>query len=293
MLKKKVHNPEKQFRKLTQQYFALFNNLTNCTNEHNMRLLLKRHNKVIKRIGQDQLNQEKLLAVNHLELILQDLQKKKENEFGISIDQETPVNSVNLEEKSARSSPLVTNMKALHTESDSLVQNELDVAQNNYKKADSEIEEKISTPTLPQITKSKSLGLSIDFNQTMPEQSYLKPSQANYEEMLAWLDKQGTIGKGLSQVLIRLHNGVQHRWNPYWRSSSEKLNKILDALNNLSSNVSLANELDNKDSELYQAINMPRIMARFSLFDGACGIKHSKSLQKIEALDNDLQTPTF
>ncbi|WP_131783582.1 hypothetical protein [Legionella gresilensis] len=289
MSKKKIHtnSPEKQFKKLTQQYLNLMDNLTRCKSERSMKALLKQHTKVVKRIGQDQLNQENLIKVQSLDFILQKLKESKAKEFGISIEQETLAPSIVTEEKPTLASSELTKTEVLNVEPDAIIQNEPDIAANYYEN-DENIEK--NAASLLQIANIKNLALNIGFNQSKTiEQNTAKPEKANYEEMLAWLNSQGTIGERLGQVLARLHNGARHRWNPYWKNSSDKLEKILDALNNLSPAESLADELDNKNTELYQAINIPRLRSRFSLFNGACGVKPSKSLQKIEALDNDLQ----
>ncbi|STX50322.1 Uncharacterised protein [Legionella busanensis] len=293
MSKKKLHtnSPKQQFNKLTQQYLSLMDNLTRCTNERSMKILLKQHIKVVKRIGQDQLTQENLIQIQNLDFILQKLKEFKAKEFGISIEQEalSPIT----EEKPTLASSVLTKTEDLNVEPDAIKQSEPNMAAANYNEGSNHAEN--NPETLLQTSRIKNLTLNIGFNQSLPiEQRLQKPEKANYEEMLAWLNNQGAVGEGLSQVLTRLHKGTQHRWNPYWQNASDKLNKILDALNNLSPYDSLANELDDKNSELYQAINMPRIKNHFSLFRHVCGVKPSKSLQKIEALDNDLQgSPTI
>ncbi|WP_419420069.1 hypothetical protein ACNVED_01875 [Legionella sp. D16C41] len=283
MTKKKNNNePEKQFKNLKKQYQRDYDGLFDCRSAHAMQQLIKRHNRRIKSIGQDKLAPSQVLVINELKERYQALQENKKIELGIIALPQVAYNENlcaeidnNQPTKSPSQQPIANvSEKPLPTQSPS-------------KQFVPSLGLEQDTAKIAILAKNKRADLAL---QPILNESNERP--ANYEEMLAWLKTKGLTGNSLYQVLDRLHHGASHRWNPYWQNSQKKLNSILSALNNLEPTVSLAVEMGNKESELYQAVNMKRISC-FTFFSGGCGADVSKSLQIVEDLSNNLQTSSI
>lgn len=105
---------------------------------------------------------------------------------------------------------------------------------------------------------------------------------------LTKLKNAGTAGNTLIQVIIRLKDGSDNKWNPYWVNSGVKLQAILSAIMKMPYEVSLETQLEDKNSELYKAINWQRITStKFLSFFGLTD--KTKSLLEIE--ENNPKTP--
>lgn len=79
-----------------------------------------------------------------------------------------------------------------------------------------------------------------------------KAIQTNSSQPSSW--KAQKSWQQIKTAMECLEEGTKS-WNPHWITSGRKLEKIEQALNELSPNVNNANELENKDSKLYQAVN--------------------------------------
>ena len=96
-------------------------------------------------------------------------------------------------------------------------------------------------------------------------------------------------------MMSRLKEGQNNYWNPYWMNSGTKLKNIIAEFEALPPTEMLDEVLNNKESNLYKAVNQPRLSVL--TFLGAFGINHSKSAQMVEedALvddsDNDMGYP--
>ncbi|MFC3908217.1 hypothetical protein ACFORL_03900 [Legionella dresdenensis] len=90
-----------------------------------------------------------------------------------------------------------------------------------------------------------------------------------------------TQRNALLKMLLRLEEG-QKSFSPYWKNSKDKLTHIVKAINNIQGELDLGKELGNKNSELYQAINMARLLP-FTLFGGKAAYNKAHSLIALEA----------
>lgn len=105
---------------------------------------------------------------------------------------------------------------------------------------------------------------------------------------LTKLKNAGTAGNTLIQVINRLKDGSDNKWNPYWVNSGVKLQAILSAIMKMPDEVILETQLEDKNSELYKAINWQRITStKFLSFFGLTD--KTKSLLEIE--ENNPKTP--
>lgn len=103
------------------------------------------------------------------------------------------------------------------------------------------------------------------------------PLPLSYEEKL---QKCGITGKSILVGIARLLEGSKSNYNPYWMGSSKKGNAIIDAINQLDSNINeaqLQSLVNTPDTLLYNALNIQRITP-LTLF-GAIGWNNAQSLQ--------------
>ncbi|KTD47975.1 hypothetical protein Lqui_2239 [Legionella quinlivanii] len=113
--------------------------------------------------------------------------------------------------------------------------------------------------------------------------------QTNYEKATAILNNQGKIGNTIKNLITRLAEN-QNSWNPYWRNSSAKMELIINAVLNLEEGSDFASILNDKQSELYTALNMQRLLPVTVL--GNLGFYHAKSAIRAEnelAKHNDIK----
>ncbi|KTC88029.1 MULTISPECIES: hypothetical protein [Legionella] len=101
---------------------------------------------------------------------------------------------------------------------------------------------------------------------------------------------QGEVGEKLIAVMDRLALG-KNSWNPYWIGCSAKLDAIISAIENLEKTSSdtefcqnIIDASSDQDSELYRALNIPRI-SRVT-FWGQFGYERSKSLIAVQETCN-------
>ncbi len=100
------------------------------------------------------------------------------------------------------------------------------------------------------------------------------------------LQEHGEAGQIVIKSLLRLKQGQDQYWNPYWMNSGVKLNQIADAVNKLPQDANLDDIIKDENSELYQALNMHRLSP--ITFLGQLGFYHSKSIQAVtEQLDKE------
>lgn len=103
---------------------------------------------------------------------------------------------------------------------------------------------------------------------------------SDYDKAITILNNQGKIGHMVINLIDRL---AEHRnsWNPYWYNSSEKIQLIISAVLNIGKGDDLASILNDKQSELYTALNMQRLLP--VTFLGHLGFYHAKSAIKVDS----------
>jgi hypothetical protein len=100
------------------------------------------------------------------------------------------------------------------------------------------------------------------------------------------LKEHGDAGQIVIDSLLRLKQGQDQFWNPYWMNSGAKLKQIIDAVDLLPQDKSLSELLKDEKSDLYQALNTHRLSP--ITFLGQLGFYHSKSVQNVhEQLDKN------
>lgn len=87
------------------------------------------------------------------------------------------------------------------------------------------------------------------------------------------LEAYGVVGKEIIKSMNRLKKGQQNHWNPYWMNSGKKLERIINAVEH---NQNLEQILADRNSKLYKALNIQRLIP--VTFFGSCGINQAKSL---------------
>ncbi|KTD31610.1 hypothetical protein Lmor_2486 [Legionella moravica] len=97
-----------------------------------------------------------------------------------------------------------------------------------------------------------------------------------YRALLA-LNTHGEAGKIVIDAMMRLKQGQDQFWNPYWMNSGEKLKEIIDAVETLPQDTSLSDAIKDEHSRIYKALNMHRITPL--TFLGRLGFYHTKSVQ--------------
>ncbi|WP_133140046.1 hypothetical protein [Legionella genomosp. 1] len=112
--------------------------------------------------------------------------------------------------------------------------------------------------------------------------------KTHYDKAIAILNNQGTIGNTIINLINRLAEH-QNSWNPYWRNSNAKVELIINAVLNAEKGRDFASILNDKQSELYTALNMQRLLPVTIL--GNLGFYHAKSAIRAEnelAKHNDI-----
>ncbi|RAP37840.1 hypothetical protein B1207_02285 [Legionella quinlivanii] len=112
---------------------------------------------------------------------------------------------------------------------------------------------------------------------------------SNYDKAIAILNNQGKIGNTIINLITRLAEN-QNSWNPYWRNSNAKMELIINAVLNAEKGADFASILNDKQSELYTALNMQRLLPVTIL--GNLGFYHAKSAIRAEnelAKHNDIK----
>ncbi|WP_298626891.1 hypothetical protein [uncultured Legionella sp.] len=103
------------------------------------------------------------------------------------------------------------------------------------------------------------------------------------------LEEHGDAGRIVIDSLLRLKQGQDQYWNPYWMNSDTKLNKIVDAVDKLPQDANLSDILRDKDSELNKAMSINRLSPL--TFLGRLGFYQCKSIQVVnEQLDKQQET---
>lgn len=102
---------------------------------------------------------------------------------------------------------------------------------------------------------------------------------SNYDKAIAILNNQGKIGNTIINLITRLAEN-QNSWNPYWRNSNAKMELIINAVLNAEKGADFASILNDKQSELYTALNMQRLLPVTIL--GNLGFYHAKSAIRAE-----------
>lgn len=101
---------------------------------------------------------------------------------------------------------------------------------------------------------------------------------AFYKTVL-FLKDQGDIGRALINTLSRLKTGQQSAWSPYWKGAGLKLDRIIQAIEQLPENSNLSLHCEDPQSALYQALNIQRL-GPISFFSQATSIR-AKSLDSV------------
>lgn len=111
-----------------------------------------------------------------------------------------------------------------------------------------------------------------------------------FYQLIDRLYVQDEVGEKLIAVMDRLALG-KNSWNPYWIGCSAKLDAIISAIENLEKTSSdtefcqnIIDASSDQDSELYRALNIPRI-SRVT-FWGQFGYERSKSLIAVQETCN-------
>ncbi|MBA3537366.1 MAG: hypothetical protein H0T84_12290 [Tatlockia sp.] len=107
---------------------------------------------------------------------------------------------------------------------------------------------------------------------------------SDFEKAVEKLTLYGTSGQKIIEAMRRLKEGEENYLNPYWINSSTKLKAIIAAVNKIHLNSSLNDLIQNKESELYKALNSPRLLP--ITFLGQFGFNHAKSLMNVEDQTN-------
>ncbi|MCL9685173.1 hypothetical protein [Legionella maioricensis] len=107
-----------------------------------------------------------------------------------------------------------------------------------------------------------------------------KETNQAYYRTIERLEDYGEIGNRMIDMMSRLKEGQENYWNPYWMNSGTKLKNIIAEFEALPPTVLLDEVLNDKESNLYKAVNQPRISAL--TFLGAFGINRTKSVQMVE-----------
>lgn len=115
-----------------------------------------------------------------------------------------------------------------------------------------------------------------------------KPIPSFYRAIIS-LKEHGDAGKIVINSLIRLKQGQDQFWNPYWMNSGTKLKQITDAVDKLPQDKNLDEIIKDENSDLYKALNTHRLSP--ITFLGRFGFYNSKSIQIVnEELDKNLET---
>ncbi|QMT59386.1 hypothetical protein HBNCFIEN_00752 [Legionella sp. PC997] len=115
----------------------------------------------------------------------------------------------------------------------------------------------------------------------VPQITNLPPEDISYNEAILFLSKQGNMGLKIMEVMARLQEGKKSL-NPYWINSGTKLQGIVDAVLNLKNREEdLGKIVPNPESELYLALNKPRLLPL--TFLGSFSVNKSKSMMEVEA----------
>ncbi|MCW8409662.1 hypothetical protein OQJ13_11835 [Legionella sp. PATHC035] len=114
-----------------------------------------------------------------------------------------------------------------------------------------------------------------------PQITQLPPEEVSYNDAILFLSKQGNIGLKIMETMARLHEG-KTSLNPYWMNSGTKLQGIVDAVLKLKKGEDVLGEVVQKpDSELYLALNKPRLLPL--TFFGGFAVNKSQTMVKVEA----------
>ncbi|PWY54856.1 hypothetical protein DGG96_14635 [Legionella qingyii] len=115
----------------------------------------------------------------------------------------------------------------------------------------------------------------------VPQITNLPPEDISYNEAILFLSKQGNMGLKIMEAMARLQEGKRSS-NPYWINSGTKLQGIVDAVLNLKNREEVLGKIvQNPESELYLALNKPRLLPL--TFLGSFSVNKSKSMMKVEA----------
>ncbi|WP_131795004.1 hypothetical protein [Fluoribacter gormanii] len=102
----------------------------------------------------------------------------------------------------------------------------------------------------------------------------------NSNQAIHFLNTQGQVGQKIIGTIMCLQEG-KNSLDPYWMNSGKNLQTIVDAVLSLKKSGGDLNEaVQNRDSELYQALNKPRFLPLTTL--GSFGMNQSKSTMKVE-----------
>jgi|GEM_PF-5322425 len=106
------------------------------------------------------------------------------------------------------------------------------------------------------------------------------PKTTSYKKAIFLLNKHGSAGQTIMNSMARLKEGENNYWNPYWINSSAKLQSIVNAVLKIEQGANIDVIMQDKDSELYSALNTPRLLP--VTFLGKFGINKTKSLMQTE-----------
>jgi hypothetical protein len=95
------------------------------------------------------------------------------------------------------------------------------------------------------------------------ELKYEQPTPNNcklYNKAINCLSGHGAVGKTIMDSMIRLKQGDESWLNPYWINSGVKLKAIIGAVLNIDEQETLEELMADKNSDLYKAVNMSRLL---------------------------------
>lgn len=117
----------------------------------------------------------------------------------------------------------------------------------------------------------------------------VKTQDSSFKEAIDVLIKHSIEGARIIRVLTVLKEGQDNYWNPYWMNSGVKFKRVIDAVLAMKPGEKIQDLLGDKNSTLYQALNMRRLAPL--TFLGRFGMNHAKSLMSVqeEALIHELK----
>lgn len=114
----------------------------------------------------------------------------------------------------------------------------------------------------------------------LKHQILLTDEEADILRVISILENHGSIGMSIINSLNRLKEGQQNYWNPYWMNSGVKLKRIVNAVEAIKDTDDLKHIINDKNSDLYVALNMQRLLP--VTFFGRLGFNQAKSLIAVQ-----------